>query len=26
MCKEARQRLKAMGYNRKQYTFEQYDG
>lgn len=26
MCKEARHRLKAMGYNRKQYTFEQYDG
>ena len=26
MCKETRQRLKAMGYNRKQYTFEQYDG
>ena len=26
MCKEARQQLKAMGYNRKQYTFEQYDG
>jgi len=26
MCREARQRLIAMGYNRKQYTFEQYDG
>ena len=26
MCREARQRLKAMGYNRRQYTFEQYDG
>jgi CDP-4-dehydro-6-deoxyglucose reductase len=26
MCREARQRLKALGYNRKQYTFEQYDG
>ena len=26
MCREARQRLKAMGYTRKQYTFEQYDG
>lgn len=26
MCREARQRLKALGYNRRQYTFEQYDG
>lgn len=26
MCKETRHRLKAMGYTRKQYTFEQYDG
>jgi CDP-4-dehydro-6-deoxyglucose reductase len=26
MCREARQRLKAIGYNRRQYTFEQYDG
>jgi CDP-4-dehydro-6-deoxyglucose reductase len=26
MCREARQRLKVMGYGRRQYTFEQYDG
>lgn len=26
MCKEARNTLKAMGYNRRQYFFEQYDG
>lgn len=26
MCAEARQRLKTLGYNRRQYTFEQYDG
>ena len=26
MLSEARRRLKAMGYNRRQYHFEQYDG
>lgn len=26
MCREARQRLKLMGYNRRQYFFEEYDG
>lgn len=26
MCKEARMRLKQMGYNRRQYFFEEYDG
>jgi ferredoxin-NADP reductase len=25
MCKEARERLKLLGFNRKQYAFEQYD-
>ncbi len=26
MCKEARMRLKQLGYNRRQYFFEEYDG
>lgn len=26
MCKEARQNLKEIGFSRRQYTFEQYDG